>query len=247
MKQLVFKVVILGLGLSILTPALADDSDNIVCDAKTYDYQGVQVLLNLDKKKSDQQLYFLQNTTDKPLIVDHIPSKASASAGWSTTIDPQHWTVLSLNRKEMAFQCTMEKESDISMKKVLCENVLKVCRAVNPVFKEGTAGSYWVSENQTSLDSAIAQTKQRGIQLMEALFAEDESKDSSSNDNQDQQSRSRYSRRAPGPRQYQGDYQGGYYQYQQYPRYQQQYDQYPRNRQYQQNQYQQEQGPHGDD
>jgi hypothetical protein len=237
-KQLLSRVILAGLAIVVLTPAFADDSDNIVCDAKTYDYQGIQVLLNLDKKKADQQLYFLQNMADKPLVVDHIPSKASASAGWSTTLDPQHWTVLSLNRKEMTFQCSMEKEGDISMKKVLCENVLKVCRAVNPVFKEGTAGSYWVSENQTSLDSAIAQTKQRGIQLMEALFAEDENK-TSNDDGSEQQRRPRYTRRGGEPQQYRGN---NYYQpYQQYP----QYDQYPRYRQYQY-QGQEEQG-HSED
>jgi hypothetical protein len=136
------------------------------CEAKNYNFVGQNIVLNTEKKESDQQLFFIQNISPQDIWINHTPTHASAgaSAGWSSQLLKDHWSAMALNQKEISFQCMRSHEKG-DLKPVSCKMVLRICRATSPTFGKGTVGSYWIIENQNSLKDLLNQLQQRGINL----------------------------------------------------------------------------------
>ena len=135
----------------------ADFPEN--CIQTGFKYKNNGVTLNTDSKSS-QGLYLLNNKSDSDYWVTHPVKDPSASAGWTSDINPGNWSAFTSNMPE--FELTCMKTGQSSMETLSCEKVLRVCRIQDPVFKPDMTGNYWVSEDKP-LQAVLDEIKGRGI------------------------------------------------------------------------------------
>ena len=102
------------------------------------------------KTKARSNVYLLHNTSAQSFWIDHPIKNPSASAGWSSQIDPGHYSVLMLamSPKGFALSCTQlarGKVNTLSCKKVLSVSPLKIYSMPKGFYH----GSFWLVENVT--------------------------------------------------------------------------------------------------
>jgi len=116
--------------------------------------------LILDTK--DQQWFILHNDTDQTVWLNAVINNPSASAGWGSKLDPNMYSLLALNAKQLQFTCGLLLQLKFAV--VPCQRYLDVSQILSTSENKPVVGSYWVVEN-TSLNSLREQAAERGILL----------------------------------------------------------------------------------
>lgn len=117
------------------------------------------VLPGVDQPRTTK-LYFFKNISPKSLWIDHPVAKPSASAGWSTYLQPGRWSVLLLNRKNFAINCSVILPGVVETKN--CAKTLAICTPKNAAYESKRKGSYWLTED-SSWDETFNVLKKRGV------------------------------------------------------------------------------------
>lgn len=109
---------------------------------------------------NNQAWYLIHNQAKEKIFLQAVIARPGASAGWSTMIAPDHWSLLALNNKKLTFACQIQQGEKI--KAVPCKKVLLIYSAHARDFKNSNKGSYWLADNKlwTQLSRAA---KRRGV------------------------------------------------------------------------------------
>jgi hypothetical protein len=95
-----------------------------------------------------QQIYFIQNTSAKPIWLDRPDNGTGVSAGWSSYLSPGSWAVAMVNRKVMRLSCLAVDRGVGDY--FNCRNVTKAYRLrrdSDADFGQARLGDYWLLED----------------------------------------------------------------------------------------------------
>lgn len=107
---------------------------------------GAKIILN---KEAKSHLFVFHNTSKQSLWLVHESAHPSASAGWTSQIDPDRWTVLLLSKANFALTCHLVN-SKTAQASVSCKRYVSVKKMKNYQIPDKAKNmSYWVVENVT--------------------------------------------------------------------------------------------------
>jgi hypothetical protein len=91
------------------------------------------------------KLYFIQNTSRQTVLLNHTPKGSpGASAGWSSTLKPNNWSAIALDKGNFSLSCSVERKNGYEV--MPCEIFLAACRVYNA--KMPKEENYWLTEDQ---------------------------------------------------------------------------------------------------
>jgi hypothetical protein len=109
------------------------------------------------------RVVMLHNLSDGDLWLTHQPDKHHASAGWSSHLQSEHWSALSLMQHAFTLQCIESKPGH--EQPVDCSAVLAVCQWPRSRLPQDiTTVTHWASENML-LSPLMAYIERRGFVL----------------------------------------------------------------------------------
>lgn len=114
--------------------------------------------------KSPPRIVLISNLSDLDLWVTHPIAEPNASAGWSSRLQPKHWSALALNETSFELGCIESKPGH--EQQVSCAGVLMACEWPGITGKESQKTPYWAAENMP-LPELLAHLNQRGFNLSE--------------------------------------------------------------------------------
>lgn len=126
------------------------------CQAVTVQGEAVTVPA---KKNS---LVFIHNLTAVDLWITHPVSDPGASAGWTSRLQGENWSALSLEKGPFVLNCTESRPGH--EQQVPCEGAIAVCKWKKIKFPENAKGVFWAAENM-SLSALTAAVGARGYIL----------------------------------------------------------------------------------
>lgn len=118
----------------------------------------------LDFKAKGQVLFYVHNKGALPIYLSFINKTGTAHAGWTTKLDPDRWSALTINDRTLSFHCIEEKPG--SEQRVRCYEAVEACTVQGTGFDKGNSGSYWVSDN-ADINTIIEKVRARNIKLKE--------------------------------------------------------------------------------
>ncbi len=87
---------------------------------------------------------------------------ASASAGWASRLQKEHWSSLAVD--ELPFTLTCIESRPGHEQQVPCEGAVNVCEWSHVTMPKDTKGTFWVGED-IPLSALITGIKERGFVL----------------------------------------------------------------------------------
>lgn len=134
----------------------------VTCSTVIVKSQNKNIILpGVDKPKAIQ-IFFVKNASKESLWLDHPVEHRSASAGWSSYIQPEKWSALLVSRKEFAISCAVIQPGKVNYQK--CADVISVCIPKQASFESKRKGSYWLAENK-SWDELLTALEKRGVKF----------------------------------------------------------------------------------
>ncbi len=124
--------------------------------------QDKSIILNVTDKElvKNATIYFVKNTSTKSVWLDHPTKHAGASAGWSSYLQPDHWSALLLDKKDFSLTCAVIQPGKVDY--LNCEKVLSVCLPTQVTFQSKRKASYWLVEDK-SWNNFLLALKKRGV------------------------------------------------------------------------------------
>lgn len=116
-------------------------------------------LVTLSTKKP--RIVMLHNLSNKDLWITHPTSSSGASAGWSSRLEPQKWSVLALNTSK-SFTLSCIESTPGHEQQIPCASVIAVCKWPSSSMKKETSSTFWAGENM-ELSPLIAYIERRGF------------------------------------------------------------------------------------
>lgn len=118
-------------------------------------------------KPQDKQavVVLINNVHDKNLWLTHPVAEPSASAGWTTRIQPKNWSAIIV--KGSAFNIACIEQSPGQEQRIACAHTLRACRMTKADLSSLDAGTYWLAEDKSRRE-ILAAIEERGIKLKEA-------------------------------------------------------------------------------
>lgn len=128
-------------------------------NCKPFVIQGESTMLATTKAS----LVMIHNLSQTDLWVTHPVSEPGASAGWSSRLQPEHWSALVLTDKSFELSCIESKPGH--EQQVSCANTLAICMFTPITLSDnGVNAPYWAGEDMP-LSELIAYVERRGIKL----------------------------------------------------------------------------------
>lgn len=129
----------------------------LACPPATVKFEANNIILPGPVQARSAVIYFFRNNTEESLWLDHPVAHPSASAGWSSYIQPGNWSALILNRKNFAISCAVINPGKVDY--LECKNAVSVCspKEINLPKRKTT---YWLIENKP-WDELVAAVKKR--------------------------------------------------------------------------------------
>lgn len=130
--------------------------------------QGYQFKLNvLDVTPSApgdrQSLYFIFNRSNRPVSLSQmLADNSSRSVPLNHVINPQQWSVLATNQKDLKYICAVDATASRRGKIVNCSETVKVCEYARVKFGLNNRGNYWFL-NSSSSRAAVNDVLHYGI------------------------------------------------------------------------------------
>lgn len=149
---------ITALGALLLSTAVLAAESTLPAGCQAVKVQGNKVTLEGNKKS----LVFIHNLTAVDLWVTHPVAEPSASAGWASRLQGEHWAALSLAKGPFELNCIESRPGH--EQQVPCEGSIAVCAWNKVKFPENAQGTFWAAEDM-SLDALTAAVGARGYVL----------------------------------------------------------------------------------
>lgn len=146
----------------LLTCISLAHSAAVSCVPAKVKVQNQNIILVGPNKSEPAQVYFLKNSSQQAIWIDHPVAHRSMSAGWSSYLRAGNWSAFLLNRKEFLISCSViqpGKVVDLS-----CMKSLSVCTPKSATFKTPPKGAYWLVEDK-SWDEMVKAVEKRGVGL----------------------------------------------------------------------------------
>lgn len=117
-------------------------------------------------RASKPTLVMIHNISDTELWVTHPVSEPTASAGFSSRLEVDHWSALMLQDSSFELSCIESKPGH--EQQVACTHVIAVCQWPEvKTSEERTNQTYWAGENMT-LSALNAYLGRSGFELPES-------------------------------------------------------------------------------
>lgn len=131
---------------------------------KTIHFSGSTVVLS----KESPSLVLLHNLSDVDLWVTHPIIDPGASAGWSSRLEPKHWSALALNNKTFELGCIESKPGH--EQQISCAGVLAICRweGMTDASLAQKEQVFWAVENMP-LPDLLESLNQRGFKKGDSI------------------------------------------------------------------------------
>lgn len=107
-----------------------------------------------------QVLFYLHNKGENPVYLVFRNTTGTAHAGWTSKIDPNQWSALTLEDRYLPFHCVEQTRS--SEQRISCKESIEACVFTHVTFSKESIGSYWVADNET-LSLIDEKVRARGI------------------------------------------------------------------------------------
>lgn len=120
--------------------------------------QGEAVTLKAKKSK----LVFIHNLTKTDLWITHPVTDPSASAGWSSRLQADNWSALTVDKPSFILTCIESKPGH--EQQVPCEGTIAVCQWRGAKIPGNEQGTFWAAEDK-SLSALTAAIGARGFVL----------------------------------------------------------------------------------
>lgn len=148
-----------------MTPSIAE-TDNVLPDAcKPISITGESALLKTKKP----MLVMIHNLTKSDLWLTHPIMEPSASAGWNSRLQANHWSAFlldpsSIKGNSFELQCIESKPGH--EQQVTCAEAISICRLSVTMPAQKTPSSFWAGED-LALNPLMAHLARRGFEPME--------------------------------------------------------------------------------
>ncbi len=126
---------------------------NLNCSKENFTFSDQQILLNT--ATSTNAIFVLHNISSQSIWLNH-ETGHSMSAGWASSISPNHWSALSVNKPNFNLTC-----ETASFKPIACHEVLEICHLSQPPTSNISA---WVAEDKSFDDIRSVVLAQAGTQ-----------------------------------------------------------------------------------
>ncbi|RUR13528.1 hypothetical protein [Legionella sp. km772] len=103
--------------------------------------QGDSVTLKAKKPK----VVFIHNLSKSDLWLTHPVTDPSASAGWTSRIQADHWSALAVDKPSFVVSCIESKPGH--EQEIPCEGAIAVCQWKGAKFPENSQGTFWAGED----------------------------------------------------------------------------------------------------
>lgn len=117
-------------------------------------------MVTIEGKKNN--LIMVHNLTETDLWVTHPVSNASASAGWSSRVQPNNWSALLVEKPPFVLSCIESRPGH--EQQIPCEGSIAVCHWRAAAIPASEKGTFWVGED-LSLNALMTAIGTRGIVL----------------------------------------------------------------------------------
>jgi hypothetical protein len=107
-------------------------------------------------------LVLIHNSSKGDLWITHPISEPSASAGWSSRLQADHWSALALNKESFELSCIESKPGH--EQQVPCAGAISVCLWSSVQIPTEGSGTFWAGEDM-SLNSLMEHLGGRGFKL----------------------------------------------------------------------------------
>jgi hypothetical protein len=153
------KKLILSLIVTLGAASLVNAASAFYCNPAKIQTQNTNIILLGPEKSDSVQVYFIKNTGQQAVWLDH-PSHKSMNAGWSSYLRPGNWSAFLLNRKDFMLNCSVIQPGKVS--KLDCMQALSVCKPKEVTFKNPPKGTFWLVEDK-SQDELIKMIDKKGM------------------------------------------------------------------------------------
>lgn len=120
--------------------------------------QGQSVTL----KSKSSKLAFIHNLSKADLWITHPVTDPGASAGWTSRLQPDHWSALALAKPPFVLTCIESKPGH--EQQVPCEGAIAVCQWKGVKVPDNVQGTFWAGEDM-SLSALMEAIGGRGFIL----------------------------------------------------------------------------------
>ncbi len=133
-------------------------ADKVACTSLKIKAQDKSITL---PGKSTPQIYFLKNTSEKSVWIDHpVKRSAGASAGWAAYVSPGSWSALVIYKKGFALTCATIQPGKVDY--LDCSHIISICTPPQVKDTARFKSSHWLSENKT-WDELLKALEKRGV------------------------------------------------------------------------------------
>ena len=105
-----------------------------------------KAILLFSQHTAKPRMYVIHNISRKPIWLNHEKNYPSASAGWASSLLPNHWSAILVTDRNFDLQCQFQKKSG-GMIALPCKQVIVACQFSEFYSKNPISGGYWVVEN----------------------------------------------------------------------------------------------------
>lgn len=150
--------IIIACGLLLLSNSIMAIESTLPVGCQAVKVQGDAVTVNSEKKS----LVFIHNLTSVDLWITHPVDDPGANAGWTSRLQSEKWSALSLEKGPFILNCIESRPGH--EQQIPCEGAIAVCQWSKVKFPENAQGTFWASEDK-SLDALTAAVGARGYVL----------------------------------------------------------------------------------
>lgn len=134
-----------------------------VCTTTQFSFQQGNIVLT-PPLSAVGTIYIFYNRSNRAFFLDHPVARPSASAGWGSELQPQHYSAILMNQSPFTLTCTALSKMGPGQA-LNCREVVKVCRLQSATITlKSLPGSYWLVENVTRR-ALYAGIQKRGFAL----------------------------------------------------------------------------------
>lgn len=112
-------------------------------------------------KAKKPEIVLIHNQSNVNLWITHPITEVSASAGWSTQLDPDKWLALAVDNP---FELNCIESQPGHEQQISCVTMISACEWSDSHFSGMKKGTFWLAENM-DLDKILVELSSRGYKL----------------------------------------------------------------------------------
>jgi hypothetical protein len=154
------RIIIIASIVSLLAACTQHQTTNniVACDVQNVSYQKQDLILNSAYSQPKETIYIFQNISDHSFWLNHASTKGM-SAGWGSSIAPNHYSAILMNTPNFSFSCTQDMGNQIQ--KLDCQKAVRVCK-FKTIQQTSSQDHYWIVEDKSQTE-VVTEIRRRGF------------------------------------------------------------------------------------